>query len=90
MRPLRDHLTRVPELRIRSWASSLAPAFSGRTASVPPRLLEEQAAFLFAHVATAVGGPFREQLIADRSRYLRLVDHVHRCPSVSRPTEGGG
>jgi hypothetical protein len=89
MQSLREHFVRLPEVRPRTLAGIMAPALSERSVPVSPRMLEESAAFLFAHVAQQ-SGPFREQLLSDRRRFVRLVDVVHRLPCAPRElTEGG-
>jgi hypothetical protein len=88
MPSLREHFVHLPEVRPRTLAGIMAPALSERANPVSPRMLEESAAFLFAHVAQA-GGPFREQRLADRRRFVRLVDVVHRLPLAPRQ-EGVG
>ena len=89
MPSLREHLGRVPDVRARNLGAWMAPAFGERAVPVSPRVLEEAALSVFAHVV-AHSGPIREQLTSERRHFARLVDQVHRLPSAPRSQDGGG
>ena len=79
MPSLRDHLGSVPAIRSRSVGAWLAPALRETAPAVTPRVVEEAAATVLAHVLRG-GGPIREALIADRRRFERLTVLVYRLP----------
>ena len=84
MPSLRDHLIRTPEVRSRNLAAWMAPALGERVTQMAPRLFEEAALTVLAHVF-GESGPIREQLVFERRRFERLVQLIHRLPE-----RGGG
>jgi len=59
----------------------MAPHLGDRAAETPPRILEEAAITVLATVF-ARSGPFREQMLLDRSRFERLAGLVLRLPAA--------
>jgi hypothetical protein len=84
MPSLREHLARTPEIRPRNFARWMAPALNGWGTPTTPRLVEEAALTVLAHVV-GQSGPTREQLMVERQRFERLVYAIHRLPE-----RGGG
>jgi hypothetical protein len=84
MPSLRDHLLRTPEVRPRNLGLWMAPALAGWGTPTSPRLVEEAALTVLAHVVQE-SGPTREQLVRERVRFERLENIVLRLPE-----RGGG
>jgi hypothetical protein len=83
MSSLRDHLARTPEIRPRAFGSFVAPFIGERASDLPPRYVEEAALTVLAAVFRQ-SGPIREQLVAERRRFERLTQHIHRLPERPR------
>jgi hypothetical protein len=79
MPSLRDHLIRTPEIRPRTLGTWIAPALGERATPMSPRILEEAALSVLAHIV-GQSGPIREQLVGERRRFERLVHVIHRLP----------
>jgi hypothetical protein len=84
MPSLRDHLARTPEVRARNLGRWMAPALNGWGTPTAPRLVEEAALTVLAHVVSQTG-PTREQLVLQRRQFERLLHAIHRLPE----REGG-
>ena len=79
MRSLPEAVQATPAAAARSIASSVAPFLGTQTGPAGQRRLEDAAITLLASVF-AQNAPVREQLVAERLPFDRLVHTVHRCP----------
>lgn len=78
MTPLAELVGRLPAVRARSIARSVGPFLEERGGPPSAHRLEAAALTVLAAVYRE-GGPLREELLAERARFERLVRLVHRA-----------